>query len=379
MKKICFDFSTIIPGKGGSGGGVATYAFALLQNLDSIVPGNIEFYCILNSQVTKQFHFKNIKIEYKVLEPSNLAARTIWMHYSLPRYCKKNGIHLLFRATPELPFYKVCKFSCMVHDFMADQYLTKSYLRKHLTYGEKFKFVFFRSFEKKAIKKADILFTPSNAIKEEMEARFAQKVSRIIVTHEACNILPRHEPESTFPAKFTFGVIAGFYPHKGHLKVIKFASKLKQLGFSNFEILFRGNPTYPTYIEDIKKEIGRYTLEDNITFIPFTKNVTIQEIYSSISVLLLLSEYEGFGLPLLEAQAMGKPVICTDLPVFREVLEQSALYVPENLSTDDIAQLIPMLKDYDLLKKLSLQGYENVKRFSWANTAKQTIDELIKI
>ena len=85
------------------------------------------------------------------------------------------------------------------------------------------------------------------------------------------------------------------------------------------------------------------------------------------------SVYEGFGLPLVEAMAAGAPLVCSDIPVFREVAADAALFVPP---ADDEAwarALADVLSDPDRARALAARGSARVRAFSWRNTADQTL------
>ena len=53
---------------------------------------------------------------------------------------------------------------------------------------------------------------------------------------------------------------------------------------------------------------------------------TLESLYALADCLVLPTLHEGFGLPVLEAMARGVPVVCSDLPVLREVAGSAALY-----------------------------------------------------
>ena len=81
---------------------------------------------------------------------------------------------------------------------------------------------------------------------------------------------------------------------------------------------------------------------------------------------------EGFCIPIVEAQSFGTPVICSDIPVLREVAHHGALFF-NPLSAPALAICISRLWHDDLLAQaLGRQAAENAKRFSWSRSAGQT-------
>ncbi len=99
---------------------------------------------------------------------------------------------------------------------------------------------------------------------------------------------------------------------------------------------------------------------------------------SNANVFLFPSFYEGFGLPVLEAQAAGVPVVTSNNSSMPEVAGRQALLVnPKN--PEEIAQTIfKLIDDNTLRDKLIQLGFENVKRFSWEECAKETLKVLIQ-
>lgn len=88
---------------------------------------------------------------------------------------------------------------------------------------------------------------------------------------------------------------------------------------------------------------------------------------------LLPSFYEGFGIPIIEAQACGIPVLTSDIPVIEEVAGDSVLKVnPSN--PEDMARAISHLaSDQSLQRKLAEKGLKNSEQFTWSKTAIATL------
>ncbi|MDZ4227652.1 MAG: glycosyltransferase, partial [Candidatus Levybacteria bacterium] len=94
---------------------------------------------------------------------------------------------------------------------------------------------------------------------------------------------------------------------------------------------------------------------------------------------VLPSLYEGFGLPVLEAMQYGCPVITSNISSLPEAGGDAALYV-DPLDVNDIAKKLElMINDNDLRQKLIKKGYEQIKKFSWEKTAKETLNALESI
>ena len=85
------------------------------------------------------------------------------------------------------------------------------------------------------------------------------------------------------------------------------------------------------------------------------------------------SLHEGFGLPVLEAQSQGVPVMTSRSSSLPEVAGDAALLVdPEDV--DEIAQaMLRLSRDEKLRAELVAKGHENVKRFSWEKAARETL------
>lgn len=102
-------------------------------------------------------------------------------------------------------------------------------------------------------------------------------------------------------------------------------------------------------------------------------------LYSAAEAFIFPSFYEGFGIPPLEAQACGCPVIVANTASLPEVCGDSALYCSPHDAQDIAAKIQQLITNPELAESLKQKGYANITRYSWETSAKrlaQVIREL---
>ena len=90
------------------------------------------------------------------------------------------------------------------------------------------------------------------------------------------------------------------------------------------------------------------------------------------------SKEEGFGLPIVEAQQLGTPVICSDMEIFKEVAGEGALYFDYD-SPKDFAEQVKKLNDKKIMADMIKKGHIQADKFSWKQSAKTLHDLYIKL
>jgi glycosyltransferase involved in cell wall biosynthesis len=118
-------------------------------------------------------------------------------------------------------------------------------------------------------------------------------------------------------------------------------------------------------------------LQDSIVVLPHLSRAVLAAVYRRAALVVLPSEREGFGLPVVEAMACGTPVVATDLPVLHEVGGEVASYVALsdiNSWGDTVCELLTERNERP--EKWALRQASSIAqaaRFSWAEYAQRMV------
>jgi glycosyltransferase involved in cell wall biosynthesis len=118
--------------------------------------------------------------------------------------------------------------------------------------------------------------------------------------------------------------------------------------------------------------------EGSIVFHGGVSDEEYREVLSRASALVSASRDEGFGIPLVEAMSVGTPVVVSDIPIFREIGGNAALYF-DPTSPEDLASAIRMLEDPAELRRRSTAASERHSQFSWETSADTLLDLLLRV
>ena len=104
----------------------------------------------------------------------------------------------------------------------------------------------------------------------------------------------------------------------------------------------------------------------------FVDEAGLADRYAAADVAVFLSEYEGFGLPALEAAARGVPLVASRAPALGEIFGEAALLVEPRDEPQVAGAIDQLLRDAALRARLVAAGRSLAARHSWRRTAELT-------
>jgi glycosyltransferase involved in cell wall biosynthesis len=117
---------------------------------------------------------------------------------------------------------------------------------------------------------------------------------------------------------------------------------------------------------------GRFHVQSPIRSIGLVSDAVLSVIYREAYCLVNTSLDEGFCLPILEAQSRGVPIVCSDIPVLREVAGNGALFFNPVDPATLAETLFSIFSDPPLRDRMANRAGQNAALFSWKRAARET-------
>ena len=161
---------------------------------------------------------------------------------------------------------------------------------------------------------------------------------------------------------------------KNQLFLANLYKKVLQLNKDLPDLIFIG----PLRDKNIKfEETIKMQGSDKIKWVDYVSDEELRRYYATASLMLYPSISEGFGMPLVEAISCSLPVICSDIPVFREVGEGYPVFAEVNDEQDWMCKIISFYNSE--YPDMSERSQRLMPKYSWESCAKKTIESYRKV
>ncbi len=363
VPRFGYNKDTGLPNRVGS----SLYCFELLKNLEKIDKKNT--YEIYLPQIpTNDLPKSSENWKYKVL-PS----RKMWTLTSLSFELMKNrSLDVFFTPSHYLPLFAPKKSVVSILD-VSYIYFPELFKKKDLIQLKKWT-------EYSANKSRKIL-TISSSSKSDIINEYRVSEDKVEVIYPGINTslgtgntLKMEDIEKKFGIKSKYILFVGtIQPRKNIKRLIEAYSKID----TEVSLVIVGRRGWQ--YEEILNAPEAFGVKEKVNFLENVSDEDLPSLYKNAEFFILPSLYEGFGIPVLEAMNYGIPVITSKVSSLPEVGGDAALYIdPENVS-DIASKMEKLLKDNDLRQELIRKGKKQMEKFSWENSATQTLKVLEEV
>ena len=161
---------------------------------------------------------------------------------------------------------------------------------------------------------------------------------------------------------------AATWPHKNHLGLLRALSILRDQHAQRVQLVCTGLQN--GFFSEIERQVRNLKLQDQVRFLGFVTPLDLYCLYVLCRCVVFPSRFEGFGLPVIEAQLAGAPVACSSLTSLPEVTGDAAITFDPEKPKEIAEATLRVWRDETLRRTLVERGRTNVARFSWDRTAR---------
>lgn len=285
--------------------------------------------------------------------------RFFWTQIRLAWEMLSNPPDLLFVPAHALPIVSRAKMAVTIHDvgFRVEPHL---YSRKDIWY-HRFSTWLASHF-------ASWIICPSEFTKSELLKYYPGARGKVhVIPH---GISPA-EPSQKIEVDHPYFLYIGRLEEKKNIFNIVKAFELFQKAHPRYRLQLTGPPGHG--FSRVQDYIKAHSLNDKIRFTGYVPESRKRQLYSSAAALVFPSLYEGFGLPILEAQVYGCPVITSGTGACREVAGDAALFVDPGSPESTSQAMEALASSPEVRRQLGQKGEENSRRFTWRKAALATL------
>jgi len=299
-----------------------------------------------------------------------------YRHYSfaeqfiLPGIIKKENPDLVHFPHFNIPVFNSGKFIVTIHDMLMHKSvgLEATTLSAPLYYIKRLGYRF--AFDN-AVKRSQAILVPSNSVKNELVNYYKISLQKVFVTNEGVDIKNQLSEGNTVTNPY-FIYAGNAYPHKNLKKLIEAIVLLNKNSTQEVNLLISSSRSI--FTQRLTKIIQNTKATQYVKLLGFAPDEKLFGLYKNAVGFVYPSTSEGFGLQGLEAMAAGTLVLASDIPVFKEIYQDNAVYF-NPLDVNSIVKTMErVLKIDDLTRKAKIEKAKKfVKQYSWTKMAEETL------
>lgn len=369
--RIVFDASPLLVNKTG----IAYYTERLVTALADTYPDEIElvgfYYNFLGRRPVSHLpKRKNLRFKSVTYVPSKIIfqLRRWGIEFPIEYLAKTSADFVLYPNFLSYPSLRHTPSAPVIHDLTFLD-LPEYVSRKNQQDLERF--------VPKAIERSTFVATVSEFTKQKIHQQYGVPANNILVTPIPPDV-PQIFPESRRTAmRKKYGInkpyllfVGTIEPRKNVKNLLGAYTQLPEEIRNNYSLIIAGRPGWG-HEDTMATLLDLQAQGSGVTYMGYVSEVERAMLYQGATLFVTASNYEGFGMPILEAMSYGTPVAASDIPVFHEVAGESAHYFDQTKPHAIALALERLLANPRALHELGKSGKKRAASFNWEATAAQ--------
>ena len=355
--------------------GIGRFTYESLKRITQNHPEH-QFFFLFDRQWDEEFIFSDnitpIKIGPQARHPF---LWYWWFHQSVPKIINEIKPHVFLSTDGYTTFKTNVKKVTVFHDLAFEHY------PEGIPYFAK---KYYQTFTPGYAQVSDRIATVSEYSRQDLVKTYGVNKDKVDVVYNGSSdyFKPIDEiHKAKAKSKYTNGsdyfcFVGALHPRKNIVNLFKAFDSFKSKGNNNIKLVIVGRKAWNT--EEISRTFENMKFKDDVVFTGHLAHKAIAEIYGASFGLIYVPFFEGFGIPIIEAQNSGCPVVTSNLTSMPEVVGDGGITInPKNI--DDISKAMEKLLNLDLRNDLARKGFENAKHFSWDLTAEKLWETVEKV
>jgi glycosyltransferase involved in cell wall biosynthesis len=343
--------------------GVGRYIRNLVLNLQ-IIDKNNEYVVFARSEDALEIKLTNPN--WRIVE-ANIKWHSLSEQLEFPKILNKQDLDLVHFPYFSVPIFYNKPFIVTIHDLIMQHYPTGKastlplplYKAKRIGYDKVISH---------AVKNSKKIIVPLNAIKDDLIKSLNVASDKIFVTYEGVDSqITNHKPQISNKYGKYFLYVGNAYPHKNLEKLIE-AFEIFKKNNSDIKLLLVGKDDF------FYKRIETNLNDDSIIFFHNVSDEELSNLYKNAIALVSASFMEGFGLPAIEAISNNCIAVLSNIPSFKEVLGDAAIYFnPNNVQEISEKMQEVLINGKTHYSNQMQKAKEKLALFSWEKMAAETL------
>lgn len=348
--------------------GIGRYTYCLCQGLAGL-GGDHTLVIFCNHSLRNTRYDLSAFHAFENVELVEVNAPTVYLqeHVFIPRELSRQRVDLFHSPYYIRPYVVPCPTVVTIHDLIPLRYPLSS----------RWTSLAFGLTTRLALLTARRVVAVSRATRDDLVSFYHVPSHKIAVIPEAADphyrLLP---PEAVADVRRRYSLPERFALHVGvnkpHKNLVRLVEAVGRIARQEDVYLVLAGRRDPRYGEE-RQAVSRMGMEKRVIFRDDVPEADLPALYNAAEMFVFPSLWEGFGLPVVEAMACGRPVICSSVSAMPEAAGEAAWLV-DPLDVQDLALAIGTVwSNESLRQEMREKSLKQAARFSWERTAEETL------